>query len=102
MSSQTTSPSWSKLLSDCLMLPQNLRLRAQKYSYYLFWKPGKNLLPADAMSRAPGDDPTEAEIIHYVIAHHVGGKRMHKYEAPLPQTMLLSASARPSWKGGHN
>ena len=41
------------------------------YLSKFFWKSGKYIPLADALSRAPTDNPTEDEIIHYVTAHHI-------------------------------
>lgn len=67
-----------KPLSKAPKRLQNLLLRAQKYSYELRWKPGSHIPLADALSRAPTDSPTQAEVIHYVMAHHMGDRRLQE------------------------
>ena len=41
---------------------QPMRLKSQEYSYQLTYKPGKAIPVADALSRAPTDDPVTDEV----------------------------------------
>ena len=57
---------------------QNLLLRAQKYTFSLSWKPGRDIPLADALSRAPIDQPEEAEIVHQIEVHHIRDERLRE------------------------
>jgi hypothetical protein len=68
----------SKPLSNAPRRLQNLLLRAQKYTYTLSWKPGKDIPLADALSRAPTQEPTEAEVINDVTEYRIRDERLQQ------------------------
>ena len=52
---------------------QNLLLRAQQYDFSIKYKPGKEIPPADALSRAPTDklEAEELMIVKNLSIHHI-------------------------------
>ena len=68
----------TKPLSRAPKRLQNLLLRAQKYSYKLKWKPGVDIPLADALSRAPTDNPIEEEVVNVVVTHNMGDERLQQ------------------------
>ena len=67
-----------KPLSKAPKRLQNILLRAKRYTYDLTWIPGKEILLADSLSRAPVQKATEEEVIHNVTVHRIKGERLQQ------------------------
>ena len=68
----------TKPLSSAPKRLQNLLLRAQKYSFSLSWKPGSEIPLADALSRAPTQQPSKGEVINIINHEKIGDKLLHQ------------------------
>ena len=70
----------TKPLSSAPKRLQNLLLRAQKYSFSLSWKPGSEIPLADALSRAPTQQPSKGEVINIINHEKIGDKLLHQIQ----------------------
>ena len=52
---------WTKQLDDLLPRILRFRLRLMRYQFSIYHVPGKNLVTADALSRAPSSEATEED-----------------------------------------
>jgi transposase InsO family protein len=59
----------SKNLDDLTPRLQRLKLRMMRYSYSIFHTPGKDIITADVLSRAPLDEKGDGELEREISAH---------------------------------
>ena len=81
----------SKRLSCAPKRLQNLLLRAQKYDYKLTWKPGTKIPLADALSRAPTDEPCEDEVVNFIMEHCISDEHRTQIRGGTATDQVLAA-----------
>eukprot|EP00918_Siedleckia_nematoides_P068218 GHVU01148538.1.p1 GENE.GHVU01148538.1~~GHVU01148538.1.p1 ORF type:complete len:917 (+),score=68.85 GHVU01148538.1:344-2752(+) len=78
-----------KPLSKAPRRLQNLLLRAQHYDYNLSWQPGKTLVVAVALFRAPTQKSTEFEIVGSILEERIKDDRLKQIRAATAEDKTL-------------
>jgi transposase InsO family protein len=81
----------SKPLSKAPKRLQNLLLRAQRYSFDITWKPGKDIPMADALSRAPTGQPSQDEVVNNVFTDRIKQNRLDQIRGATANDPILTA-----------